>query len=569
MVPDSAANGLLALKLMGMPIRVCWPHRFARCHHYALQKAAGTIGKLLRKVRRMSLRVHTSTKMTNRLLNAQQSEKKVTTVTGSATRAWNGDHRMVARVNALAEPLATVFQAAQDESVVRPLADDVGQVSDIVDNLAEYSDDEGGAQKLVERLTIEDNTMDHEVQTYQLPRSEADDANPELLAKEAPASFILSSEEKNLNRYAEATFRAPAFVSTCVEGDESGTNAVTDGDLGYLLLGQLLQGLWANTLEVPRETNTSTVAGERFDGAVPVMMSQRGSVSSKEPSTCRHASRRAGLTGRPALDSLVDPRRWPDGIKDYRTGYVLEVLKRWGDGTKLIPDPWALTELAFNPLFRDLTKLSFMDRQLADEAEDLLLKEFEDAADFLNDKADGVDETSPVPFQDRRRSSNFGVQPQNQQPLVLGELAGMCDGFENGVVDEADKEGLYNGADALKEWRDTDFRRFATVNEENVVTGLDLFNYFSFGNNAVHQPVAYLVFLRLKSTILTEAAVERLFSFAKATLSDLRTSLGAELFEAMVFVGQNAGQLEFTWEEVFDEYKKLLREATAAAAAAT
>ena len=55
----------------------------------------------------------------------------------------------------------------------------------------------------------------------------------------------------------------------------------------------------------------------------------------------------------------------------------------------------------------------------------------------------------------------------------------------------------------------------------------------------------------------------------KATLSDLRTSLGAELFEAMVFVGQNAGQLEFTWEEVFDEYKKLLREATAAAAAAT
>ena len=43
MVPDSAANGLLALKLMGMPVRICWPHRFARCHHYALQKAAGTI----------------------------------------------------------------------------------------------------------------------------------------------------------------------------------------------------------------------------------------------------------------------------------------------------------------------------------------------------------------------------------------------------------------------------------------------------------------------------------------------------------------------------------------------
>ena len=101
------------------------------------------------------------------------------------------------------------------------------------------------------------------------------------------------------------------------------------------------------------------------------------------------------------------------------------------------------------------------------------------------------------------------------------------------------------------------------------MTDLDLFNYFSFGNNAVHQPVAYLVFLRLKSTILTEAAVERLFSFAKATLSDLRTRLSPELFEAMVFVAQNADQLEFTWEEVFDEYKKLLREAAAAAAAAT
>ena len=72
-----------------------------------------------------------------------------------------------------------------------------------------------------------------------------------------------------------------------------------------------------------------------------------------------------------------------------------------------------------------------------------------------------------------------------------------------------------------------------------------------------------------QSTILTEAAVERLFSFAKATLSDLRTRLSPELFEAMVFVAQNADQLEFTWEEVFDEYKKLLREAAAAAAAAT
>ena len=50
-------------------------------------------------------------------------------------------------------------------------------------------------------------------------------------------------------------------------------------------------------------------------------------------------------TLRDALDSLVDPRRWPDGIKDYLTGYALEVLKRWGDGTRLIPDPWALMEL--------------------------------------------------------------------------------------------------------------------------------------------------------------------------------------------------------------------------------
>ena len=78
-------------------------------------------------------------------------------------------------------------------------------------------------------------------------------------------------------------------------------------------------------------------------------------------------------TLRDALDSLVDPRRWPDGIKDYLTGYALEVLKRWGDGTRLIPDPWALMELAFNPLFKDLSKLPFIDRQLADEAEDLLL----------------------------------------------------------------------------------------------------------------------------------------------------------------------------------------------------
>ena len=132
-------------------------------------------------------------------------------------------------------------------------------------------------------------------------------------------------------------------------------------------------------------------------------------------------------TLRDALDSLVDPRRWPDGIKDYLTGYALEVLKRWGDGTRLIPDPWALMELAFNPLFKDLSKLPFIDRQLADEAEDLLLKEFDDAADFLNEKENAIDGPSPVPRHARRRSSNFGVQPPNQQQQVLGELAGMCE----------------------------------------------------------------------------------------------------------------------------------------------
>ncbi len=55
----------------------------------------------------------------------------------------------------------------------------------------------------------------------------------------------------------------------------------------------------------------------------------------------------------------------------------------------------------------------------------------------------------------------------------------------------------------------------------------------------------------------------------KMKVKDLVKMIGQELFEAMVFVGQNADQLEFTWEEVFEEYKKLLREAAAAAAAAT
>ena len=113
------------------------------------------------------------------------------------------------------------------------------------------------------------------------------------------------------------------------------------------------------------------------------------------------------------------------------------------------------------------------------------------------------------------------------------------------------------------------YRHARPINESNVPTGLNLYEYFSFGNNAALQPVAYLVFLRLKSTILTEAAVERLFSFAKGTLSDLRTSLSPELFEAMVFVGQNATELEFTWQEVFEEYQRIrVDEGTAAAEAA-
>ena len=157
---------------------------------------------------------------------------------------------------------------------------------------------------------------------------------------------------------------------------------------------------------------------------------------------------------------------------------------------------------------------------------------------------------------------------------MLGGLAGFCDGFGGDEALDGEAPELYNGQDSLRMWRETKAKggfdafvsRDATTGKVN---GLDLFKFFEFGLNATLQPVAYLVFLRLKSTILTEAAVERLFSFAKGTLSDLRTSLSPELFEAMVFVAQNADQLEFTWEEVFDEYKKLLREAAAAAAAAT
>lgn len=240
----------------------------------------------------MSLRVHTSTKMTKRLLEAQQSDKKVTTVTGSVTRAWNGDLSTVRRVNALQAPLAAAFQAAQVESVARPSNDEVGQVTDInqIGDLADYSDEEGDARALVERLNTEDNTMDQE-RTYQLPAREADDANPELLANEEPASFILSSEDKTLGRFVEAAFAPIGLVSTRVEGDKNGTPAVTDGDHGYIMMQQLLKSCWATSLLVPVETNTSTVATERFDGAVPVMLSQRGSVSSKGPSTCRHASR--------------------------------------------------------------------------------------------------------------------------------------------------------------------------------------------------------------------------------------------------------------------------------------
>ena len=259
-VPDSAANGLLALRLMTMPTRICWPHRFARCHYYAAKNAAATVGKFLRKVRRISLRVHTSTKMTKRLLEAQQSDKKVTTVTGSKTRAWNGDLAMVRRVNALQAPLAAAFQAAQVESVARPSSDDVGQVTDIanIGNLADYSDDEGDVQALVERLTVEDNAMDQE-RTYQLPGREADDANPELLAQEEPASFIFSSGEKTLGRFVEAAFAKIGLVSTRVEGDKDGTPAVTDGDHGFIMMQQLLDSCWATSLEVPVETNTSTV----------------------------------------------------------------------------------------------------------------------------------------------------------------------------------------------------------------------------------------------------------------------------------------------------------------------
>ena len=240
----------------------------------------------------MSLRVHTSTKMTKRLYKAQQSEKKVTTVTGSVTRAWNGDLAMVRRVNALQAPLAAAFQAAQVESVARPSSDDVGQVTDIanIGNLADYSDDEGDVQALVERLTVEDNAMDQE-RTYQLPGREADDANPELLAQEEPASFIFSSGEKTLGRFVEAAFAKIGLVSTRVEGDKDGTPAVTDGDHGFIMMQQLLDSCWATSLEVPVETNTSTVEAERFDGAVQVMLSQRCSVSAKGPSTCRRASR--------------------------------------------------------------------------------------------------------------------------------------------------------------------------------------------------------------------------------------------------------------------------------------
>ena len=70
-------------------------------------------------------------------------------------------------------------------------------------------------------------------------------------------------------------------------------------------------------------------------------------------------------------------------METYRSTFVDQMLCRWGDGEKLVPDQWTLAELAFNPLFVHLESLPNMTSELATKADDLLLALFEDAANWL------------------------------------------------------------------------------------------------------------------------------------------------------------------------------------------
>ena len=569
-VPDAASNGLLGLELVGVSTRICWPHRLERCHHYAVKAAASTIGVFLRKVRRLSLRVHTSNILTDALLDAQKDEPgrgvPATTLTGSATRQWGGDTKMVRRVNGLGVALSRALLG--DRDAAKPSEDEIGEISDMVQNkqLGAYSDDEGGAEELVKRLeTAQDEEDDEPVL---LPLDESEDAKPDALAKAPSRSFILTSRDRTMGLFFEAVTYPIELLTTKVEGVKDGTSAITEGDVGFLNLSLLAKQLKADTIEVPSATNRSLQAIERFIDAENVPKEQYGSsVATRE--TC--GTRRVVLT-------CSCPHRWPEGVETYRSTFVDQMLCRWGDGENLVPDQWTLAELAFNPLFVHLKSLPNMTSELAEKAEDLLLAFFEDAANHLNDVANGGDEDSPMPLHLRRRSSSSRgplvrgttstvgttstAGTTSTTTVTLGDLGGLCDGFDDvdTAADAAVKKGPYNAEDALTQWRNTPkslLRPYASFDEKGRANALDLLRYFSKKSNRDAQPVAYTVCLRLKCGVLTEAAVERLFSFASGTLSDLRTRLSPKYLEAIVFVGQNASQFDFTMEEVWAAFLKI------------
>jgi hypothetical protein len=168
-VPDGAGNGKKAVKLLGLPWRVCMAHNLQRCILYALGLAGATsrnpdLKALVMANRRMVGAIHHSTQNQKALAASQVKRgvcyKHVKSTDQDVVTRWNSTFTMMSTNTQLQHDFVHVFssdtlQKVNEELLQLATADGT---QEIVGDLDDFSDDDDTASRCTASTTPEDPT---------------------------------------------------------------------------------------------------------------------------------------------------------------------------------------------------------------------------------------------------------------------------------------------------------------------------------------------------------------------------------------------------------------------------
>eukprot|EP00633_Aureoumbra_lagunensis_P003105 CAMPEP_0197288452 /NCGR_PEP_ID=MMETSP0890-20130614/5544_1 /TAXON_ID=44058 ORGANISM="Aureoumbra lagunensis, Strain CCMP1510" /NCGR_SAMPLE_ID=MMETSP0890 /ASSEMBLY_ACC=CAM_ASM_000533 /LENGTH=1069 /DNA_ID=CAMNT_0042759189 /DNA_START=91 /DNA_END=3300 /DNA_ORIENTATION=+ len=582
--PDGGSNVLLAVRLMGMPLRYCVSHKIQRAVLEGLGPKKNEQFKLImKKVEGLATKQNHSYKFQDAMKKAQEDagvpkQNILCLLTASPTR-WCGEQNKIRRCNILQQTLQTVLsedgtlQESYDEE--QQLIEEYNQQIDALSLISDES---------VDDLVLEDGDIEN------VNMTDAGDV-------EKKNSDIMASRIERMREQSSDEAAAFALVST--------PSSLLPTKLEFKTLQQM-EGLLDIFENLTRLTEGNKIAsGETSSGFFEahrvwiavrsvIQVLKQGKIPVYRPCnpTARHAERRAARTVLP-VSSCVD------AVKTAHAGILHGFEKRFEE-----PDDNILMNLLFDkslnmkalttgnfPIFTEIQvayakdlfqeKLeSTRDGLVALERTefDLKLRELRARAETVPRNISSATNARSQMSPHRARNtiaSDDEEEPEHDQSTMAYFDALQGPGFllQNFEVEDDDDDMDARNQDSCYDESisatfksninlENEHRYWASINPSTIKSNFKnkdgtFDNYAAMLAQRDKIPVYYALFKSVASSLASQANTERINSKAKLTLSDHRRRLLSKTFENSLKLGHNFDLFDLDIEDIRSEYNDL------------